>query len=194
MTSRQWGRGSKDRWYFVVGKSHTHTVAYLVIFFYSILDLPVFKYRHIIFSTFYSSGLLDFACGRWPLKFIFFLHPEDARLSSTQWDMTSKNHTSCVLVRIPDSQSTWLLSYMDMVIYIFFRWKKKKKKERTQDSEVLCDSPKVTYPQAHVSESHALDQKFSTCGLWCLWKSNDPFTGAVYWISCILDIYIIIHN
>jgi hypothetical protein len=184
MTSRQWGRGSKDRWYFVVGKSHTHTVAYLVIFFYSILDLPVFKYRHIIFSTFYSSGLLDFACGRWPLKFIFFLHPEDARLSSTQWDMTSKNHTSCVLVRIPDSQSTWLLSYMDMVIYIFFRWKKKEEKRKNTRLWGV-----MWLTQGHIPTGS------------CVWISCPRSEVLNLWavmplanLSISKDIYITIHN
>ena len=42
--------------------------------------------------------------------------------------------------------------------------------------------------------AHDLQQCFSTWGSQPLCGSNDPFSGVVYHISCISDIYILIHN
>ena len=37
-------------------------------------------------------------------------------------------------------------------------------------------------------------QWLPTCGSQPIWGPNNPFTGVTYQISCISDIYIMIHN
>lgn len=89
------------------------------------------------FSISYSPTLLDLVYGGWSLRFIF----TSWRCMPVQHTMRaiSKSHTSCVSGRSqPLNILTPLLSCVDTIIHLFFRWENQGSKMR------------VTYPGSHI--------------------------------------------